>query len=245
MMAERDVKGKVQEALARSAMYRILALGFSPPGPEVLDFCKGGFARNLLEVVSLLPGDGPRELVAAVEELSETPSSLEEIEGEYNRLFRTALACTPYETEYDPMRSARKGQVLADVLAFYTAFALRPADEARELPDHLGMELEFMSLLLQKEAYAMLNDWSDKTDVCTDAQRTFLSDHLGTWVFAFCDRLEQTARVAFYRALARLLRKFMEDEIRSCGLEPLKTPGVSFPSEEEIVSCPFSRCAPE
>jgi DMSO reductase family type II enzyme chaperone len=240
-----DVKAGVQEALGRSAIYRLVALGFAPPGPELLDFFTDRFGSRLIDAVSLLPGHGRPELAEAVEELRGTMSDLGEIEGEYNRLFRTTLVCTPYETEYDPMRSVRKGQVLADVLGFYTAFGLRPAEETRELPDHLGVELEFMSLLLQKEAYARLNDWSDKIDVCTDAQRKFLSDHLGAWAFAFCNRLEETARPAFYRALARLLRKFMAHEIRSCGLEPLKASGVSFPSEKDIVSCPFSGCTPE
>lgn len=240
-----DVKADAQEALGRSAIYRLVALALSYPAPEVLGFLRDGFTRKLGDAVSLLPGDGQVELAAAVEELCGTVGPLDGIGGEYNRLFRTALACTPYETEYDPMRSVRKGHVLADILGFYSAFGLQPSGEQRELPDHLGAELEFMSLLLQKEAYARLNDWSERIDICSDAQRKFLSDHLGTWIFAFCDRLEETAGVEFYRALARLLRAFMEYEIRSLGLELLKVTRASFPSEEGIITCPFSGCAPE
>lgn len=238
-MDERDkVKAEVQEVLARSATYRILSLGFSYPGPEVLGFFKDGFARKLAEAVSLLRGDEQSELAGAVEELNGTVGCLGESEGEYNRLFRTQLVCTCYETEYDPMGSVRKGQELADILGFYSAFGLRPSQ--KELPDHIGVELEFMSVLLQKEAYARLNDWSEKVKICTDARRKFLREHLGIWVFTFCDRLEETSRVGFYRSLARLVSKFMEVEIEALGVEPLKCQGGCMPSEREAFTCPFA-----
>jgi DMSO reductase family type II enzyme chaperone len=254
-MDERErVEAGVQGAVARSAVYRILGLGFSYPGPEVLGFLKGGFTHKLAEAVSLLAGDDQPELAEAVEGLGSrspkgsgggTVGHLGEIEGEYNRLFRTGLLCTPYETEYDPMRSVRKGQELADILGFYSAFGLGPSQEQKELPDHIGVELEFMGFLLQKEAYARLNGWSEKVEVCTDAQRKFLREHLGVWVFAFCDRLEETSGSKFYRSLAKLLRKFMEHEIKALGGEPLKFQGVCMPSEGEACVCPFSGCEPD
>lgn len=237
------VKAEVQETLVRSAIYRILALGFAHPGPEILNFFREGFARKLAEAVSLLSGDDRQDLAGAVEGLQESMDRLGEIEGEHNRLFRTGLVCTPYETEYDPMRSVRKGQVLADILGFYSAFGLLGTRE-KELPDHIGVELEFMSLLLQKEAYARLNGWSEKVAICTDAQRKFLGEHLGTWVFALCDRLEETSGLEFYRSLAKLLRKFMEHEIQGLGIEPLKWEGGYTPSEREPCTCPFSEPGP-
>lgn len=240
-MDEREKgKAEVEGALARSAIYRILALGFSYPRREVLGFFSGGSARKLAEAVSLLPGDDQPELAGAVEGLNGTVGRQGEIEGEYNRLFRTQLVCTPHETEYDPMRSVRKGQELADILGFYSAFGLEPSAKERELPDHIGVELEFMSLLLQKEAYARLNDWKERVEICTDAQVKFLRDHLGIWVFAFCDRLEETSGAAFYRSLARLLGLFMGREIQALGVEPLKFQGGYTPSERAACTCPFS-----
>jgi putative dimethyl sulfoxide reductase chaperone len=240
MVTTDDVRAEARQNLARGAIYRILALGFASPRPEIVNFVGDGLARNLVELVALLPSDVSAELTGAVEGLTPAVGSLGEIEGEYNRLFRTALACTPYETEYDPMRSVRKGHVLADIVGFYTAFGLQPSGKQGELPDHIGMELEFMSLLLQKEAYARLHDWTEKVEVCADGQRKFLNDHLGTWVFAFCDRLEETSVLEFYRGLARLLSAFMTHEIRTLGLEPAKRAGGDPPSEEGPCTCPLS-----
>lgn len=244
-MPERDeVKADAEETLARSAIYRALALGLSYPGPEVLEFFHRGFARKLLDAVSLLPGDSQAEFTRALEGLKESVGGLEDIGGEYSRLFGTRLACTPYETEYDPMGSVRKGHELADLLGFYHAFGFAPSEKGRELPDHIGAELEFMSLLLLKEAYAGLNGWGDKVEICAEAELKFLREHLGGWVFAFCDRLEGASGVEFYRSLARLLRTFMEQEVKRRGVEPMKQEGGPSPLECDAFTCPFAGPGP-
>ena len=247
MNREVKMKTEVETILARSAAYRLLSVGFAHPAPEILTLFRDGFARQLAEAVSRLSGDEITELAAAVEELHGAVTDLDGIEGEYNRLFRTQLACTPYESEYDPLRSVRKGQTLADILGFYAAFGLSPsqAEKEKELPDHIGVELEFMSLLLQKEAYARLHDWGEKVEICTDAQRKFLNDHLGTWVFTFCDRLAETAGLEFYRSLAVTLRRFLEREIRALGLAPAQHAGRHGSSEEGTLTCPFAPASPE
>lgn len=230
--------------VARSAIYRILSLGFSYPEREILDFLGEGLAGKLKEALQLLPETYRESLAPGVKDLESAQAFTDELEGEYERLFRTELLSTPYETEYDPMRSVRKGQELADILGFYRAFGLAPSERRKELPDHIAVELEFMSLLLQKEAYAGLNGWSEKVEVSIDAQRKFLRDHLGAWVFTFCDRVEENSRLDLYLSLAGLLRKFMELELRELGVEPLRLESAFMPSEQGELSCPFSRASP-
>jgi len=231
--------------IARSAVYRILSLGFAYPEREILDFLRERLAGKLKESLRFLPESYREGLAPAMESLERARVFADELEGEYERLFRAELLSTPYETEYDPMASVRKGQELADILGFYRAFGLGPSKRRKELPDHIAVELEFMSLLLQKEAYARLNGWSEKVEVSIDAQRKFLRDHLAIWVFNFCDRVEQNSRLELYRSLGGLLRKFTELELKELGVEPLRLESAFLPSETgELFSCPFSRASP-
>ena len=188
--------------------------------------------RKLMEALDLLPIDyNPREELDLLEE---------GLEGEYNRLFRTELACTPYETEYDPLCSMRKGQELSDILGFYTAFGLRLSDDVKELPDHIAVELEFMSLLHLKEAYAIQNGWEDEVAICLEAQGKFLKDHLGRWIFSFCQGLEKSSRVGLYKSLSRLLGQFIGHEMKRMGIEPAPPPEGRPGLDEELI-CPFDR----
>ena len=64
--------------------------------------------------------------------------------------------CPPYETEYHPSSEPFfRSQEMADVAGFYRAFGLETAQAARERPDYLGLELEFMAFLLLKKRLAL------------------------------------------------------------------------------------------
>ena len=234
-----DVDVKAQEAIARSTVYKALSLGFSPPTKEVLAFIRKGY-RQLEEALRFLPVG--YELGEAVALLGKAVKEPDGWEGEHNRLFRVGLVATPYETEHDPMRALRKGQVLADILGFYTAFGLKPSERLKELPDHIAVELEFMSLLLLKEAYARLEGWEEQVNLCVDAEGKFLRDHLGWWAFQFSDQVEKSAQVPLYPALSQLLGRFLRFELQHLGVEPLKADeGIQAKAcDDEAFTCPFA-----
>lgn len=72
-------------------------------------------------------------------------------------------------------------------------------DEEVELPpDHLYLELLFFSHLVETGQVAL--------------QKTFLVNHLMQWVPAYCDELGRTARTAFYRGIAALVKEFIAAE---------------------------------
>ena len=104
--------------------------------------------------------------------------------------------CPLNEIEYGDLKADPLFQPhrLADLAAFYRAFGLEVANGAAERPDHIGMELEFMSVLAAKEAYAyehQLDD--DQCALCRDAQKKFLREHLGRWSPGFARRLARAA----------------------------------------------------
>ncbi len=219
------------ETVARSALYKLLSLAFLPPSE--------GTAQLLPSIDRVLPAlpEPHRALLGPIVQESASAWS-GPTAREHSCLFGVGLASTPYETEYDPLAIARKGHRLADLLGFYEAFGFRLAEGVNEFPDHIAVELEFMSLLLLKAAHAGAEARGDTQGISEDAAVKFLGDHLAAWGAAFADRVEASTEDRFYRFVARLFRGFLLAECRLLGVEPL--PLAVSPQEPEPPICPFA-----
>jgi TorA maturation chaperone TorD len=96
---------------------------------------------------------------------------------------------------------------------------MQVADTAAERPDHIGMELEFMSVLAAREAYAREHQLDEaQFEICLDAQKKFLREHLGRWAPAFARRLARSAIHPALAALAELTGAFIAIECARFGL---------------------------
>ncbi|MFQ5829857.1 MAG: molecular chaperone [Candidatus Methylomirabilia bacterium] len=223
--------------LARSATYKLLALAFLPPRPEGVLHLFSALPR----IIQDLPEGHQQGLGPIVEDLPSIRT--EPGEGEYIRLFSVGLTATPYESEYDPLVATRKGHRLADLLGFYEAFGFRLADGLGEFPDHVAVELEFMSLLLLKAAHAAVESHGEGREISEQAAVTFLADHLGAWGEAFADRVEAATESDAYRFAARLLGAFLLAECQLLGVEPVALTAAP-PGGTGPPTCPFvGQCA--
>lgn len=167
-----------------------------------------------------------------------------ETSAEYDRLFshRTTILCPIYEVEYDRNRAVSQGPTLADIAGFYRAFGLELA--VNERPDHLALELEFMSVLAYKEALALHDNLREQAEICRNAQRKFLEAHLGRWVGIFADTLARASQLELYKTLAFALKEFIESECR--GLEAHPTTITALPEEADAteIRCPVTYAQP-
>jgi TorA maturation chaperone TorD len=137
---------------------------------------------------------------------------------------------------------AGKTALLADIGGFYAAFGLEVAGGQPDVEDHIATELEFLSALALKEAWAIAEHHGDHADVSHDAGLAFLRDHLARWAPAFTDALEAAAALDYYRAVARLLRAWVDADVRRLGVtvEPL-APGAAAGAEGgEPFTCPMT-----
>ena len=112
---------------------------------------------------------------------------LEFLQSEHRRVFGLA-GSQCYETEIGSPHEYRQSQEMADLAGFYRAFGFDVGGAVRERHDHLAVELEFMYVLALKESYAASQSNSDYFEISLDAQRKFLSDHLGKWSELFASR---------------------------------------------------------
>lgn len=124
----------------------------------------------------------------------------------------------PYETSHAGGGAAD----LADIAGFYRAFGVTLAGDK---PDHLIAELEFVALVLTKEAHARTQA-DDRAEICLSARARFLRERLGTWTDAFADAVEARHPDSVWSHLARAAARCVQAEARECGVEPLVRRGL-------------------
>lgn len=224
----------VARALWRAARYRLLAAAFAYPVPGRVRV----LARHAREAS---PGPASERVSSALARLAEAAEAVDPagLAAAYVGLFDGAVRCPPYEGAWGPQPISGKAAMLADVAGFYRAFGLAPAEQYAEIEDHVGAELEFMSVLALKEAHALAAEREDAAGVTRDAEATFLADHLGRWAEAFAARLAALAPPGFYPAAADLLAAWVAEDCAALAVEPAKVDTLTA-AEATPMTCPMA-----
>jgi TorA maturation chaperone TorD len=236
--------GVVEQALARAGVYRLLGRTFGYPTPEVVREV-GELAARIAQA----PGTEP-VLVEGLTRLAEAARAVEPmaLAGEYVLLFDRQVPCSPYEGAYEPMApmAAGKSAQLADVAGFYAAFGMTPAAGQPDVEDHVAVELEFMSVLALREAYALADGSREGQEVVRAAQVTFLTDHLGRWADIFARGVASMTPLPYYTAAADLLATWLPHEIAALGATPTRPAGPPAPGplEADSLTCPMAETPP-
>ena len=108
--------------------------------------------------------------------------------------------CPAAESSYDRAAMANRGPLIAEVSAFYEAFAYPPRLTADLVPDHVAIELDFLGFLALKIAFALHEAQDDDRDIAGKAFFEFLKNHPGYWMDALRDRLHAAGADTFARA---------------------------------------------
>ncbi len=205
----------------RSAAYAMLAHGFQYPDRSVIaTLTNPQLWEDWPDVIAAIDGEAGTSLQAVRDAIMElggcSDSDMREWQQRYDDLFGHAVRgkCPAYEMEYGRNEIIRQASDLADLAGFYRAFGLEIASDASGRPDHISAELEFMSALCAKDAYAHEQSDDKNVDICLDAERTFLRDHLARWLPAFARHVEEADADGLFAAFARFADAFVKAE---CG----------------------------
>jgi len=178
--------------VAAAAIYNLLAGCFTDNRELMLDR-----ARSLKKLLELLGMVAELEHAEKIIELLESDASAT---SEYVKLFDMGAA-PPYETAYTCRENPElKTYEMADIAGFYKAFNVKPRTER---PDHIKTELEFMALLLAKEALSAPG--SEEREVCREAKNRFYNEHIGRWTHELMLKIKTTASNPLYTYLTNLI----------------------------------------
>ncbi len=245
MLALEHKERRLKQTLARAAIFRLLAQAFAYPAP--------GHVRALNEAFAALEKPltaAGREAPCLARQLARARNAWRradeaECAHEYMRLFLGSGPVSLHETAYgDGRRIAGRAVELADISGFYTAFGFVLSESEPDLPDHLCTELEFYSLLLVKEAYALSQGWFPRAHVAREAAGTFLEQHLGRWVGALKSSLRENNAIS-YLDLAEAVETIIETECKRLRVQPTSCTGC-LPHDvmqDESFVCPMEEAA--
>lgn len=190
-------------AKGRSTVYHLLAMLYlKETSPELLAILK---SKEVIESLNELGSDFNSILSDKLQE-----TLLDELSQEYAALFIVPGGLPPYESVR--LKSLLNQEPAWKTEEFYKRCGLIIKEDCKTFPDHLGMELEFMAYLSDKESAARQDKDEKAAAEWGNFQKEFFSNHINKWVFGFLDDLGRFAFHPFYKEVAKLTKGFLETE---------------------------------
>ena len=206
-----EVPDDMKHTNLRGECYTLLATCFYPPERE--DLIRDGLIERLGHVMDHVCPSAAG-IVKKMEETLQLYSN-EELSIEYAKLFvgPFRLKVPPYGSVYIEEGRRVMGDSTMDVINMYREAGLSIREDFKELPDHIGVELEFMSYLAFKELESVQESCESRAIAYGKKQKDFLNRFLCRWVPAFCNRLRENSDNDFYTLLAACVESFLSCEI--------------------------------
>ena len=134
-----------------------------------------------------------------------------ELSVEHAKLFvgPYELLAPPYGSVYLDEGKRVMGNSTIAVKQMYQEYGLKLADDFKELPDHIAVELEFMYYLIYKMLEAEQQADNAAGERYAAGQRQFLKIHLSPFVAALCARIDAGTASNFYKSLSACLCAFI------------------------------------
>ncbi|MDR3053118.1 MAG: molecular chaperone TorD family protein, partial [Coriobacteriales bacterium] len=117
-------------------------------------------------------------------------------------LAMSAHPVSPFESVYTSEKHLLMQDAYHQVIKEYARFCFVKADEFKLAADHIAVEFEFMSLLIERSLSKLEAGDKEGAQVLLEEQQRFLTTHLLNWVYRFCEDFANAARTDFYRGVA-------------------------------------------
>lgn len=222
-MSSVNLKKEVTIAKGRSKSYSWLASFYLfEPTHELL---KTLLEPNLLKAFALIFNEHYAKK-AFLTLSSIANKNIEAIKDEFYSLYVVPLRgiyVPPYESCFREKNGKEFGNLWGktteDVLKFYHKVGFEVFYPRYVFaPDHIGLELTFMSELCSKEAKELKNGNISKAKEMKRIQLIFLRNHVLNWILDYASKIENSQRSKFYKQVAFLTKSFIQKDYKFLSL---------------------------
>jgi TorA maturation chaperone TorD len=192
---------------AKADVYRLLSACYYQPEDAFLE--EDVFLQLKTALSKASPG-GVME-AAALDDCFRA-SGVEALMLDYSRLFLGPfeILAKPYGSVYLDGEKVVMGDSTMQALELYREGGFEVAEDFREMPDHIAVELEFLSLL----SFRIGQEADDEECARLVAlKQRFLKNHPGRWVETFSAAMRDGAETDFYKVLAGLTEAFVCEDL--------------------------------
>jgi putative dimethyl sulfoxide reductase chaperone len=179
-----------------------------PSDECIVDFWEKGILRNL-PVSSINPN-----FVLAASQLrnsfTDKAAFAKLLHEDYLRLFaRDVPTLAPaYESRYTKVITDNSLHKSSSVTEFYNSYGWQSKFKGKIADDHLGIELLFLTLLIDK--YLVLDDVACR-DEMRDEIRRFINHHILSWVPQWNQKVQTNANTLSFKGIGNLILSCAED----------------------------------
>lgn len=218
---EKDKKEKLVEefrALVNSRMQSYFFLSQLYNYYAIKDIAKmlkdGKFIKSIQENNS----EGFKLMKKYIKEVAEKKSYdelVEDLQVEHTGLFVMPkfVKGRPYESFYLDKEQKVGARVTINVEKFYRSVGAE-FSTIDDLPDFIGIELEFMHFLCSKEREAWERGDIKQALNALRWEEAFIREHLGKWAIKYCRDFYKDATSDFFRAVSKLTEEFLDMEVK-------------------------------
>ncbi len=188
----------------RANIFRFLAVLFLRPPEETLkDFNE----QHLQELRSFFKNNHG---IGYFEEFLAKKGDFKPEREDYENLFLIPASryVHPYESVYLENKCLIWGKTTIQVKNLYEKVGF--LHKEYEIPDHIGVELLFMSALCDEEKRLSDSD-PNGAKKANELQLEFLEKHLSRWVDKLADSIHKKSTTPLYRGLAEATREYIKD----------------------------------
>ena len=194
--------------LARADIYRLLSACYYQPEDAFLE------EEVFTQLKTALAKASPSGVIeAAGLDYCFRASGVEVLMLDYSRLFLGPfdIRAKSYGSVYLDGEKVVMGDSTMLPLELYREGGFDVAEDFREMPDHIAVELEFLYLLSFR--IGQESEDVERTRLVASKQR-FLENHLGRWIGTFSTAIRSGAETDFYKRLADLTETFVLEDLK-------------------------------
>jgi TorA maturation chaperone TorD len=134
-----------------------------------------------------------------------------ELEKDYTRMFFASKPRLAYLFESVYREGKLFEESTFEIARLYHLAGLRLNEDFRLPPDHIAVELEFLSFLYFKEIEGIKSGDKQVEDYARELQTVAVNSHIKPFALSLAERVAKHAKTSFYRTIATVLRQYYSE----------------------------------